>query len=159
MLKVVLATTVLIWAAAANAALSSSYRQSINERVNVWAKTCLAAIPDFSGLESRAKRLGFKPQGRKMLIYKEADMVLSLENNGGKCSCYLTFEAEEPKLAAKLMLKKLLSLGDKFRPTSSPRTVGEIMDKDGPMTVVLLGAKLYGKDWIAARIFGSKPCP
>jgi hypothetical protein len=159
MLKIVLATTILIWAAGANAALSSSSRQSINERVNVWAKTCLASIPDFSEMDSRAKRLGFKRQGQKMLVYKDTNMVLSLENKGGKCSCYLTFEAEEPKLAAKLMLRKLVSLGDKFRPTPSPRSAGEIMDKDGPMTVVLLSAKLYGKDWIAARIFGRKPCP
>jgi hypothetical protein len=156
------ALVLIFWllASACHAAASDpGSNQWIALRVNLWAKTCLAAVPGFENTATAARRLGFKRDSNGFFVYRKTDFVMSLEEKNGKCSCYVTFGTTQPKVAADKIRQKLLGLGDRFQATPSPKTIGTIATADGLMTVVVLKAKLKKSDWMAVRIFGQKPCP
>ncbi|MGX9147361.1 hypothetical protein [Mesorhizobium sp. 128a] len=162
-MRLLLAITLIgmaLWASPATSAEDPASPAWIGKRVNLFMTLCPATAPSFGRFNAAARGNGFRPDFKGHQIYKETEIVASIRNVGGQCDCLVSFGADNPKLAANMILKRLLSkYGSRFQADDDPESLGLLKTTDGELSVQVVTTHEAKGQWIGAVVHGKKQCP
>lgn len=148
------------WASAATSAEDPASPAWIGKRVNLFMSLCTATAPRFGRFNAAARNSGFLAGSKGRLIYKATEVVASIRNSGGRCDCLVSFGTDNPKLAADMILKRLLSrYGSRFQADEDPNSLGELKTADGNLSIQVVTMREAKGQWIGAVVHGNKKCP
>lgn len=121
---------------------------------------CPATAPRFDRFNKAAHGNGFRTDSDGRQIYKATEIVASIRNVEGRCDCLVSFGTDKPKLAADMILKRLLSrYGSKFQADDDPNSLGVLKTRDGDLSVQIVTTRRSGAQWIGAVVHGRQRCP
>ncbi|MET3522699.1 hypothetical protein [Mesorhizobium abyssinicae] len=153
-------TGMALWAGPAAAADGSKSPAWIGKRVNLFMNLCPATAPSFGRFKAVARQSGFKPGSDGMQVYKSTEIVASIKNWSGRCDCLVSFGTNDPKQAANMILRRLLTkYGSKFQADEDPKSLGELRTSDGNLSVQIVTTRRAGGQWIGAVVHGNQKCP
>ncbi|WP_292535635.1 hypothetical protein [Mesorhizobium sp.] len=148
------------WASAANSAEDPASPAWIGKRVDLFMSLCPATAPRFGRFNAAARDSGFLADSKGRLIYKATEVVASLKNSDGRCDCLVSFGTDNPKLAADMILKRLLSsYGSRFQADEDPDSLGELKSADGNLSIQVVTMREAKSQWIGAVVHGNQKCP
>ncbi|MER8549835.1 MULTISPECIES: hypothetical protein [unclassified Mesorhizobium] len=148
------------WASAAAAADSSKSPAWIGKRVNLFMNLCPATAPSFGRFNAVARQSGFKAGSDGLQVYKATEIVASIKSSNGRCDCLVSFGTNDPKLAANMILKRLLTkYGSSFQADDDPKSLGELRTSGGNLSVQIVTIRRAGGRWIGAVVHGNQKCP
>ncbi|MER9403867.1 hypothetical protein NKI36_07365 [Mesorhizobium caraganae] len=153
-------TGMALWASAAAAADGSKSPAWIGKRVNLFMNLCPATAPSFGRFKAVARQSGFKAGSDGMQVYKATEIVASIKNWSGRCDCLVSFGTNDPKQAANMILRRLLTkYGSKFQADDDPKSLGELMTSNGNLSVQIVTTRRAGGQWVGAVVHGNQKCP
>ncbi|MER9680283.1 hypothetical protein NKJ23_13245 [Mesorhizobium sp. M0184] len=153
-------TGMALWASAAAAADSSKSPAWIGKRVNLFMNLCPATAPSFGRFNAVARQSGFKAGSDGLQVYKATEIVASIKSWNGRCDCLVSFGTNDPKLAANMILKRLLTkYGSSFQADDDPKSLGELRTSNGNLSVQIVTTRRAGGQWIGAVVHGNQKCP
>ncbi|MER8453297.1 hypothetical protein NKG60_25530 [Mesorhizobium sp. M1428] len=148
------------WASAAEAADSSTSPAWIGKRVNLFMNLCPATAPSFGRFDAVARESGFKAGSDGLQVYKATEIVASIKNWSGRCDCLVSFGTNDPKRAANMILRTLLTkYGSKFQADDDPKSLGKLRTSGGNLSVQVVTTRRAGSQWIGAVVHGNQRCP
>jgi hypothetical protein len=160
LLLAIVLTGMAFWAGPATSAEDPASPAWISRRVNVFMSLCPATAPSFGGYRSAARASGFGTGPEGYQHYKATEIVASIRNVGGQCDCLVSFGTDKPKLAANMILRRLLSrYGSKFQADNDPGSLEVLRTKDGDLSVQIVTMRRSGGQWIGAVVHGKQRCP
>ena len=153
-------TGMALWASAAAAADGSKSPAWIGKRVNLFMNLCPATAPSFGRFKAVARQSGFKAGSDGMQVYKATEIVASIKNWSGRCDCLVSFGTNDPKQAANMILRRLLTkYGSKFQSDDDPKSLGELRTSNGNLSVQIVTTQRAGGQWVGAVVHGNQKCP
>ncbi|WP_376702695.1 hypothetical protein RQ479_22520 [Mesorhizobium sp. ISC25] len=148
------------WASAAEAADGSTSPAWVGKRVNLFMNLCPATAPSFGRFDAVARESGFKAGSDGLQIYKATEIVASIKNWSGRCDCLVSFGTNDPKRAANMILRRLLTkYGSKFQADDDPKSLGKLRTSGGNLSVQVVTTRRAGGQWIGAVVHGNQKCP
>ncbi|WP_181183328.1 hypothetical protein [Mesorhizobium sp. B3-1-7] len=149
-----------LWAGPATSAEDPASRAWIGKRVNFFMSLCSATAPSFSRYKTAARESGFGTGSDGHQHYKATEIVASIRNVGGQCDCLVSFGTDNPKLAADMILRRLLSrYGSKFQADEDPQSLGVLKTAAGNLSVQVVTMHQGKGQWIGAVVHGKQRCP
>ena len=153
-------TGMALWVSAAAAADGSKSPAWIGKRVNLFMNLCPATAPSFGRFKAVARQSGFKAGSDGMQVYKATEIVASIKNWSGRCDCLVSFGTNDPKQAANMILRRLLTkYGSKFQADDDPKSLGELRTSNGNLSVQIVTTRRAGGQWVGAVVHGNQKCP
>ena len=153
-------TGMALWAGPAFSAEDPASPAWIGKRVNFFMDLCPATAPSFGRFNATAHANGFRTDSSGHQVYKATEIVASIRNVGGLCDCLVSFGTDNPKLAADMILRKLLSrYGSKFQADDNPQSLGVLKTAAGNLSVQVVTMHRGKGQWIGAVVHGKQRCP
>ncbi|MBG6200052.1 hypothetical protein IWQ48_001170 [Labrenzia sp. EL_13] len=143
----------------ASLAANPGSRSWINQRVNFWERVCLRPVLTGSSFKAAATKAGFRPNSGGTFIFKQTEIVASMQGSGRKCSCKLTFGTYNPNKAAQAVIKRTVTVaGPRITPDDDPQSIGFIKVGIQRAQVQVFKFNNDGLNWIGATITGRAAC-
>jgi hypothetical protein len=153
-------TGMALCVSAAAAADGSKSPAWIGKRVNLFMNLCPATAPSFGRFKAVARQSGFNAGSDGMQVYKATEIVASIKNWSGRCDCLVSFGTNDPKQAANMILRRLLTkYGSKFQADDDPKSLGELRTSNGNLSVQIVTTRRAGGQWVGAVVHGNQKCP
>ncbi|TRD02518.1 hypothetical protein [Mesorhizobium sp. WSM4305] len=128
--------------------------------MNLFMSLCPATAPSFGRFTATAHGNGFRTDSNGRQVYKATEIVASIRNVDGQCDCLVSFGTDKPKLAANMILQRLLSkYGSRFQPDKDPDSLGVLKTADGDLSIQLVTMREAKGQWIGAVVHGKQRCP
>jgi len=153
-------TGLAFWAGPARSAQDPASPVWIGKRVSLFMSLCPATAPSFGRYKTAARESGFGTGPDGYQHYKATEVVASIRNVDGGCDCLVSFGTDNPKLAADMILERLLSrYGSKFQADEDPQSLGVLKTAAGNLSVQVVTTHQGKGQWIGAVVHGKQRCP
>jgi hypothetical protein len=153
-------TGMALWVGPAGSAEDPASPAWIGKRAGLFMSLCPATAPRFDRFNVTARGSGFWKDSKGRQVYKATEIVASIRNSGGRCDCLVSFGTDNPKLAADMILKKLLSrYGSRFQADNDPDSLGVLKTAGGDLSIQVITMRQAKGQWIGAVVHGKQRCP
>lgn len=129
-------------------------------RAKLFSQVCMKAAPDFGAFARLAAKAGFQQTGDDLLYQPE--VVISLQQDQGACTCMMTAGAPEPASLVVAMFERMQAdFPGAWIPKSQSGSVNNTVFKRGGVDVAvrLMPAEVDGQPWILATATTPGACP